>query len=71
MDLSKLLKEKELEREGSITVLIDVTVQVDCLMEKYSSVESFGFAMAVLGSTRKNTTVNKMDLIDLQRIMPP
>ena len=33
--------------------------------------ETFGFEMDVLGSTRKPTTVNKLDVIVLQHIMTP
>ena len=71
MDLSILLKEKKQEREGYITGLLEVTVQGGGLMERYALIEAFGFAMGVLGSTRRPTTVNKLDVIVLQRIMTP
>ena len=44
---------------------------VGFLMKGYSSREPIGFAMAVLGSTRRPTTVNRLDVSDLQRIMTP
>ena len=33
--------------------------------------ENFGFEMAVIGSTRRPTTINNLDVTDLQRIMTP
>ena len=57
--------------EGDITGLIEVTVKGGFLMERYASRESFGFEMDVLGSTRRPTTVNKLDVIVLQHIMTP
>ena len=53
LDLIILLKKKKLEREGDITGLIEVTVMGVCIMERDASREPFGFAMDVLGSTRK------------------
>ena len=60
MDLSILLKKKELDREGDITGLLEATERVGCLMEIDASRELIGFEMAVLGSTRRPTTVNKL-----------
>ena len=40
-------------------------------MERDASREPFGFAMAMLGSTRKSNTVNKLAVTALQRIMTP
>ena len=71
MDLSILLKEKKLEREGDITGLLEITVQGGCIMERDAPREPFGFAMAVIGSTRRPTIVNKLAMIDLQCIMTP
>ena len=66
-----LLKYKKLEREGYITGLIEVTVQVGFLMEIYSSREPFGFEMDVLCSKRIPTNVNKLAVIVSQFIMTP
>ena len=38
-------------------------------MERYYSREPFGFAMVVVGSTRIPTTINKLAVIALKRIM--
>ena len=54
-----------------LTRLIEVTVMGVCLMERYASREPFGFAMAVLGSIIRPTTVDKFAVTDLQRIMNP
>ena len=40
-------------------------------MEKYSSREAFGFAMDVIGSTIRPTTVNKLAVIFLEHITTP
>ena len=40
-------------------------------MERDASIEPFGFAMAVIGSTRRPTTANKLAVIALQHIMTP
>ena len=40
-------------------------------MEIYYSRETFGFAMVVVGSTRRPTTINKLAVIYLKRIMTP
>ena len=37
-------------------------------MESYASIVPFSFAMAVIGSTSRPTTVNKLAVTDLQRI---
>ena len=63
LDLSILLKNKKLNREGDITGLIEVTVQVSCLMEKDSSREAFGLARDLIGSTIRCTIVNKFIVI--------
>ena len=55
--LSILLKNKELKREEDITGLLEVIAMEGCLMEGDDSRELFGFAMAVLSSTRRPTTV--------------
>ena len=64
-------KKKNLSREGDITGLLEVTVQGSYLMEKYASREAFGFAMDVIGSTRRCTIVNKFIVIVLKYIMTP
>ena len=51
---------KRLEREVYLTGLIEVTVKVDFPMERYSSIKPFGFAMSVIGSKIRPTTVNKL-----------
>ena len=71
MDLSIFTKGKNLEREGYITGLLEVTVQGGCIMEKYASIEAFGFARDVIGSTRRRTIVNKLAVIVLQLTMTP
>ena len=38
-------------------------------MERDASIEPFGFEMYVLGSTRRPTTINKLVVTALQRIM--
>ena len=70
-DHSILPKKKKLNREGDITGLLEVTVQVSYLMEIDSSREAFGFARDVIGSTRRCTIANKLVVIVLQRIMTP
>ena len=60
-----MLKEKKLEREGDIIDLLEVTVQGGCLMERYASIEPFGFTRDVIGSTRRRTIVNKLAVIFL------
>ena len=60
MDLSILLKNKYLGREGVITGLLEVNVMGVCLIEIYASREPFGFAFDVLmGLNRGPNTVNK------------
>ena len=71
LDLSILQKKKKLSIEGDITGLLEVTVQGSCLMEKYVSTETFGFARDVIGSTRRCTIVNKFTVIVLKYIMTP
>ena len=66
LDLSIFPKNKNLNREGDITGLIEVTVQGSYLMEIYASREAFGFARDVIGSTRRCTIVNKFILIVLK-----
>ena len=66
-----LPKDKKLERDGDITVLLKVTVQGGCLMERDGSREAFGFARDVIGSTRRRNIVNKLAVVVLQRIMTP
>ena len=64
-------KKRKLNRAGDTTGLVYVTVQGSCLMEKYASIEAFGFAMDVIGSTRGCTIVNKFIIIVLKYIMTP
>ena len=71
MYLSILPKKKELEREGDITGLLEVTVMGGCLMERDASREPFGFEMDVLGSTRKHNTFNDLAVTALQHIITP
>ena len=66
-----MTKKKKLNREGDITGLLEVNVQGSFLMEKYSSIEAFGFARDVTGSTRRFTIVNKFIVIVLKYIMTP
>ena len=40
-------------------------------MERDASIGTFGFAMDALGSTRRPTNVNKLDVTALQRILTP
>ena len=40
-------------------------------MDRDASIESFEFSMAVIGSTRRSTTVNKLTMNYLGRIMIP
>ena len=40
-------------------------------MERYASIETFGFARYVIGSTRRYTIVNKFAVIFLQHIITP
>ena len=40
-------------------------------MDIFTSIQPFGFAMDVLCLTLRTTTVNKLAVIDLQRIMTP
>ena len=71
LDPSILQKIKKLSREGDITSLLGVTVQVSCLMGKYASRQAFGFARDVIGSTRGCTIVNKFIVIVLKCIVTP
>ena len=71
LDLRILPKNKKLNREGDITGLVEVTVQVSLLMEKDASREDFGFARDLIGSTRRCTIVNKFIIIVLKYIMTP
>ena len=71
MDLRIPLKEKKLDREGDIPVLLEVTVQRGCIMERDTSKEAFGFARDVIGSTRRPNIINKLDVLVLKCIMTP
>ena len=67
---------RDLDRFYVNTVLqdqtaLEVTVQGIFLMEKYASVEAFGFARDVIGSTRRCTIVNKFIVILLKYIITP
>ena len=44
---------------------------VDCLMERDASRELFGFAMDVIVSTRRPSTVNNSSVTALRHIMTP
>ena len=71
LDLSIFTKDKYLEREGDITGLLEDNVKLGCLMKSYASREAFGFARDVIGSTRRRTSIDKLDVIVLKRIMTP
>ena len=71
LDLSILSKKEKLNREGDITVLLKFTVQGSCIMEIDSFIKAFGFAMDVVGSTRRCTIVDKFIIIVLKHIMTP
>ena len=72
MDLSILPKEKDLDREGGTTGLLEVNIMASYTMEIYASREPFVLAMAVLlGSIRGPTTANKCSVTALQRILQP
>ena len=64
-------KKKNLNREGDIEGLLEVTVKGSCLMEIDSYREAFGFARDVTGSTRRCTIVDKFVVIFLKHIMNP
>ena len=70
LDLSIFTKNKKLNREGYITVLLEVTVQRSFLMEIDASREVF-FARDLIGSTRSFTIVDKLAMIVLKCIMTP
>ena len=57
--------------EKDITGLLEVTVTGVYLMEGYGSRETFYFAMDVLISARRPTTVNTWVVTALQRILTP
>ena len=69
--LSILPKNNNLNIEGDITGLLEVNVQVGCLIEIYAYIEAFGFARDMIGSTRRCTIVDKLILIVLKRITTP
>ena len=71
LDLRISPKQKQLNREGDITGLLEVTVHGSCLMDIYSSIEDFGFARDVAGSTRRCTIVDKFVIIILKHVMTP
>ena len=71
MHLSIFPKKKKLKREGDITILLEVTVQVILPIEIYASREAFGFARDVIGSTRRCTIVYKFVVIVLKCITTP
>ena len=64
LDLS-IFPKKNLNREVYITGLLEVNFQGSCLMEIDASIEAFGFARYVIGSTRRYTIVNKFAVIFL------
>ena len=56
--------------EGDITGLLEVTVQGNCLTERYDYREDFGFSMDVMVSTIKGCTIVDMFIVTvLQCIM--
>ena len=63
LDISILPKNKKLNRKGNITVLVEVTVQGSCLMEKYASREAFCFATDVMVSLIKGCTIVDMFIV--------
>ena len=69
MDLSIFPKNNKLKREGDITGLLEVTIQGSFLMEIHVSIEAFGFARDVIGSTKRCTIVNKFAIIVLKHII--
>ena len=69
LDIRILKKKENLNSEGDIIGLIEVTVQGSCLTEIDASRESFGFAMDVIVSTRRCTIVDKFVVIVLKIIM--
>ena len=71
LNLSIFPIKKKLNREGYITVLLEVTVQGIFIMEIDASREAFGFSRDVIGSTRRCTIVDKFVVIVLKRIMTP
>ena len=52
-------------------MLLEVNLMGDFLMEIFASRNLFGFSMAVLGSTKRPTNVNKLDVTALKHIMTP
>ena len=71
MNIGIFPKKKNLNREGDITGSLEVTVHGSWLMEIYASIEAFGFARDVIGSTGRCTIVDKFAVIVLKRIMTP
>ena len=71
MDISILLKEEKLYREEDITGYLEANVLGGLLMGRDDSGETFGFAMDVIGLTRRPTIVNKLAVIVLQCIVTP
>ena len=58
MRLKCTTKKKDLNREEYITELLEDTVTEGYIIKIYASRETFGFAMAVIISTRSPTAVN-------------
>ena len=71
MFLIYFLKNKDIKREEDITGLLEVTVLEGCLLGGDSSRESFCFAMSVLSSTRRTTTVKFLAMTAFQCILIP
>ena len=71
LNISILLKERNLDREEDITVNLEVNVQGGYIMGRDAKIEPFCFEMDVLGSTRRPTIFNKLAVVFLQRIMTP
>ena len=66
-----ILINKELRREGGTSGLLEVTVMEGNPMEGDASREPFGFAMDLLGPTRRPTTEKKLAVTDLKHILSP
>ena len=60
------MKNNELRREEGITGMLEFTLTKIYLMEVYASIQPFGFAIAVLVSTRIPNNVKKLVVTDLQ-----
>ena len=55
-----MLKKSEINREESLTIMLEVNVTKGYLMKVNSSIQPFDFATDVTNSTIRNTTVNTL-----------